>query len=152
MKPVYTIDRVNSEELKKYDFAKYMLDQLPLFKEKFTGDFNLDNMTNEGAHHLLDGKMFFICRRDGEITGHLICEIYTHPFDQDLRVLQQISLWVKPDSGRTAYHLFQKFIDIGKCEADHIYTMLTSETNIKPSTLERMGFKYAETVYRMEIK
>lgn len=95
---------------------------------------------------------FYICKRNDEITGHFIGGLMSSPLDPTVKIFRQIALYAKPDSGRTAYHLFQKFIDIGKKEANHIITMLTSRTNIKPSTLENMGFKELETLYRMEIK
>jgi hypothetical protein len=100
---------------------------------------------------LINNAIFLICRRNGEIRGHMLCYVFTSPLDIKVKVLYQLSFHVKPDSGRTAYHLFQKFIDIGKDRANHIITMLTTHTNIKPSTLERMGFKELETLYRMEI-
>ena len=95
--------------------------------------------------------IFLICRRDGEVRGTMIAFLTKSPFDPSIKILQQQHFYVKPDSGRTAYHLFKKFIDIGKTEANHIITMLTSQTNIKPETLERLGFKEMETLYRMEV-
>jgi hypothetical protein len=86
------------------------------------------------------------------MTGHMICFFTKTPLDPQVTILRQLSFYAKPDSGRTAYHLFHKFIDIGKKQANHIITMLTSHTNIKPSTLENLGFKELETLYRMEIK
>ena len=48
--------------------------------------------------------------------------------------------------------LFDKALfAFGDCEADHIITMLTSRTNIKPCTLESKGFKMLEVLYRLEV-
>jgi hypothetical protein len=110
------------------------------------------NWKNAPIGHLINNYQFYICRRDGEVTGHLICYVFTSPLDVKVKILYQLAFYAKPDSGRTAWHLFQKFIDIGKKEANHIITMLTSQTNIKPSTLKNLGFEEVETLYRLEVK
>jgi hypothetical protein len=101
---------------------------------------------------MVEDYCFLVCIRKGEITGHMICQVCTTPLDPTVKIMQQLSFYVKPDSGRSAYYLFQKFIDIGKTHANHIITMLARQTNIKPSTLESMGFEEVEKTYRMVIK
>jgi hypothetical protein len=146
---VYTIEQLTLEDLKKQDVIVYLIMVVPkigkLFEDKF-------DWRNADVEYLVKNRIFLICRRDGKISGHLICNLFNSPLDPKVTILQQTLFYVKPDSGRTAYHLFQKFIDIGKDRANHIITMLTTHTNIKPITLENMGFKELETMYRMEIK
>lgn len=127
----------------------YIISEGPKISELFDNKLNWENTP---VIKLADKFHFYICKRNGEITGHFIAALTFSPLDPTVKVFRQWALYAKPDSGRTAYHLFQKFIDIGKKEANHIITMLTSRTNIKPSTLENMGFKELETLYRMEIK
>lgn len=146
----YSIEQLTEETLYKYDeVKKYLYEVAPVLAELFGNKFDWKKTP---IPLLVKHYQFYICRRDGHVTGHLICHIYTSPLDVTKKILYQVSLYAKPDSGRTAWHLFQKFIDIGKKDANHIITMLTSQTNIKPSTLENMGFKEIETLYRMEIK
>lgn len=101
---------------------------------------------------MIQKGVFFVCRRNGEVTGFHVSWISPSPFDINVTLLQQQIFYVKPKSGRTAYHLFKKFIDFGKEHADHIITMVNKHTNIKPSTLKRWGFSEMETLYRMECK
>lgn len=140
----YTIERHNKPTKELCDF---ILAEAPALNERFGSKFNfkncdLDLLTRRG--------LFLVVKRDDEIRGWMIAFKTKSCFDTNVTILQQQSFFVKPDSGRAAYHLFKKFIDIGKSEANHIITMLTSETNIKPETLNRLGFKEVETLYRLE--
>ena len=143
----YTIERLEKPEDFTEDVWKFLNEEMPNIGKLF------DNKLNHKNCKPIDiaGKcLFLICKRDGEISGQHISYMTRSMLDPDKLILQQMHFYVKPDSGRTAYHLFKKFIDIGKTEADHIITMLTSQTNIKPSTLEKMGFNELETLYRLE--
>jgi len=144
----YTIERLTNALITS-EIANYLVTEAPKISAMF--DNKLDWNKTPFAH-LIENYQFYICRRNGEITGHLICYIFTSPLDTSKKILYQLAFYAKPDSGRTAWHLFQKFIDIGRKDANHIITMLTSQTNIKPSTLKNLGFEEVETLYRLEIK
>lgn len=141
----YTIERMIyfSDELEDF-LIENCPDMAFLFDNKF-------NPENAAVEHMLNGAIFLVGRRDGEIRGLHISWLFKSPLDINVKVLQQQLFYVKPDSGRMAYHLFQKFIDIGKSEANHIITMLTRHTNIKPDTLVNLGFEELEVLYRLEV-
>lgn len=145
----YTIEQLTTVTLFTDEVITYLKSEAPKISAMFENKLDYRNCP---LVHLVENYQFYICRRNGEITGHLICYIFTSPLDIKVKILYQISFYAKPDSGRTAWHLFQKFIDIGKHSANHIITMLTSRTNIKPSTLKNLGFEEVETLYRLEIK
>jgi hypothetical protein len=145
----YTIDRLKYHHHFTDDVIKFFKDEIPKLSERFGDKFDYNNCP---LYLLAETGHFYICRRNGEIRGYLLAFISKSVFDPKIKILKQQSLYVKPDSGRTAYWLFKKFIDIGKTEANHIITMLTSQTNIKSETLENMGFKELETLYRLEVK
>jgi hypothetical protein len=145
----YTIEQLNRETVNNFDVVKYLYDECPKISAMFDNKLNFRNCP---VRELAEHYIFLICRRNEEIRGHLICNLSINPLDLKVKTLYQLSFYVKPESGRTAYHLFQKFIDIGKTHANHIITMLTSHTNIKSSTLENMGFEEIETQYRMVVK
>lgn len=150
MKTTYTIDRLSIFEIYgDTDVVAYIKEVAPIISERFGNKFNYKNID---MVDMVENKIFLICRRNEKITGHLICFLTYNSLDPEVKILRQLAFYAKPDSGRTAYHLFQKFIDIGKKQANHIITNLTSQTNIKSSTLENYGFKELETLYRMEIK
>ena len=142
----YIVDRIS---LLEDDVVKFLNEEVDNIASLFGNKFNPENCAIESmVHH----GIFLVCRRKGEVTGLHISWLYKSPLDLEKKILQQQIFYVKPGSGHTAYHLFQKFIDIGKNEADHVITMLTGVTNIKPETLNKLGFKELETLYRMEIK
>ena len=147
MMVIYTIERLRRPEDFRKDIKKFMREEIPKISQMFGDSFNFNNCS---IFDIASRSIFLICRRNGEVRGLLVAFLYRSNFDKNTKILQQQILYVKPDSGRTAYHLFKKFIDIGKLEANHIITMLTSQTNIKPETLEKIGFKELETLYRME--
>jgi len=141
----YTIERVTEFD---GDIKKFLLEEAQsinnLFENKFDiqfADFKL----------MFEKGVFLVCRRDGKIRGIHLSFLHSSIFDKNTKSLYQQLFYVKPYSGRAAYHLFKKFIDIGRNEANHIITMLTSQTNIKSSTLESFGFKELETLYRLEV-
>lgn len=142
----YTIERATYPPQK--ELAKFLDDQLPVLFERFgqpyeKEKFDLKLMCEKG--------LFLYCIRNRRVTGIHISFLYPSVMNANFRVLSQQVFYVKPGSGRTAYHLFKNFIDIGKLEANHIITMLTSFSNIKPESLEKFGFKELETLYRLEV-
>lgn len=145
----YEIEQLTTKTLHTQEVFDYIKTVGPtlskMFGEKF--DYRYTPYST-----LAEKSIFLVCRRNGEIRGHMICYIFNSPLDPTVKILYQLSFYVKPDSGRTAYHLFQKFIDIGKDRANHIITMLTTHSNIKPSSLKSLGFEELETLYRLEIK
>lgn len=143
----YTIERLQKPEDFTEDVVKYFNEVMPKIGKLFDDKLDFRNCKPE---LLAERGVFFICRRNGKITGQHISSLTLCPLDLGKTILQQIHFYAKPDSGRTAYHLFKKFIDFGKLNADHIITMLTSQTNIKPETLNKMGFEELETLYRLE--
>lgn len=145
----YTIEQLDGGTVTSKEVREYLFSVGPELSEMFENKLDFRNCP---VVELANRCIFLVCRRNGEIRGHMICYVFNSPLDIKVKILYQLSFYVKPDSGRTAYHLFQKFIDIGKDRANHIITMLTTHTNIKPSTLESYGFKELETLYRMEIK
>lgn len=141
----YTIEQITKAD---DEFIEYFYEVGPELSKKFGNAFDWKYCP---IHVMIDRYIFLVCKRNGKITGHMICNLFTSPLDITVKILYQVSFHAKPDSGRTAYHLFQKFLDIGKTRANHVITQLTSQTNIKPATLEKMGFKEMETLYRLEI-
>lgn len=143
----YTIERIDSEEKYTSEIRDYFFEVAPVISKMFGDKYDWGNFK---IGYLISKGLVLICRRNGKITGHMIASLSPSIFDHNIKILQQISFYVRPKSGRTAYHLFNNFIDIGKVEAHHIITMLTSQTNIKPSSLKKLGFDELETLYRME--
>lgn len=145
----YTIERLQTPE----DFTPEVIEFLT--KELYNVNALFDHKYDFGnwlPYEIAKRGYVLLCRRDGEIRGLMLAFLTKSPFDTKLTILQQQLFYVMPESGRTAYHLFKKFIDIGKSQADYINSAIGNNTNIKPETLKRMGFKEAETLYIMDVK
>ena len=91
-----------------------------------------------------------ICFRDKEPVGIMLSKLGRSTFDPQITILQQTLLYAKPNT-RAAYHLMLDFLDFGKNHADHIITMIGENTNIKRQSLEKLGFKKIEELYRIEV-
>ncbi len=130
------------------DIMKFLVAEVPKINEMFGGDFDYSGFPLSA---FAENAYFLVIRRNEEVTGIMLASICGSLFDKNFKILQQELFYVKPDSGRSAYYLFQKFIDIGRLKANHIITMLTSQTNIKPSTLVKLGFKQTEVLYTLEV-
>lgn len=141
----YTVKRY--EDYTK-ELAVFLGNEIPKISKLFDNKFDWKNRDD---FRLFRKGIFLVCERDEEIVGIHISFLVKSVFDENTRILQQQLFYCKEGSGRAAYYLFKKFIDIGKQEANHIITMLTSQTNIKPETLRKMGFKELETLYRLEV-
>ena len=144
----YTIERLRDPADFTPDIRKFLIEEVPKLAALFGDVFDWKNTS---PFQMAKESFLLVVRRKGEVRGFLVAFLGTTDLDPKIIILRQMTFYVKPGSGRAAYYLFQKFIDIGKVEANHIITMLTSQTNIKPSTIEKMGFKELETLYRLEV-
>jgi len=144
----YTIERLSRVEDFTDDIDAWLEQVAPKISALFGHVFNHKNFR---PHLFAQNGFFLICKRNGKVRGGMVGMLLRSFIDPEIIVLQQVILYVQPDSGRAAYHLFKKFIDIGKTEANHIITMTTSQTNIKGKSLEKLGFKELETLYRLEV-
>jgi len=93
---------------------------------------------------------FVVSFRDGEPVGFMMSHMTESVFQQDITILRQDILYAKPNT-RAAYHLMQDFLDFGHIHADHILTMIGARTNVKRQSLEKLGFKKVEELYRIEV-
>lgn len=94
--------------------------------------------------------LFLVCFENGKPVGMLMANYSTAFFDSSIKTLTSQTLYSKPGS-RASKLLLETFIDIGRKSADRIFTCIGKQTNIKPESLERLGFAEMETLYRMEI-
>lgn len=145
METNYHVERIQTYEK---DLKDFLIEETPKISEMFGNTFNPERAA---LGVMIEKGIFLVGRRNGEIKGIHISWLTSSALDINVKILQQQLFYVKPDSGRMAYYLFNKFIDIGKSEANHIITMLTRNTNIKPTTLQNLGFKELEVLYRLEV-
>lgn len=140
----YTIERVTFETLKsEFEFFKTVAERVA---EIFDGDFDWRNFN---IVRYVDSQRMTLCRRNGIPVGVMLASKFISAFDSKKVILRQDLLWAKPGT-RAAWYLMVDFIDFGKSNADHLITMIGDETNVKRQTIEKLGFKKIEELYRME--
>lgn len=98
----------------------------------------------------VEREHLWICYRSEHIVGFLMASQFKSFFDSETILLKQNLLFALPHTKAT-YLLLKEFIDFGKAHANHVLTAIGRETNIKPSSLKRLGFSKLEELYRMEI-
>lgn len=140
----YTILEKTQEELTTHDLV-FMGRSFYELSERIGHKFNWQNF------HLPVGYRLTFCYRDDAPVGYMIARLSGSVFDSTLKVLRQDLLYAKPGT-RAARILLNDFIDFGKRNANHVITNIAETTNIKPRSLEKLGFKKLETLYRMEIE
>lgn len=91
----------------------------------------------------------WVAFRDGAPVGFLLATGFKSFFDRELKILKQQILYATPGT-RASYYLLEEFIDFGKSNANHVISSIGTETNIKPRSLERLGFKKFEELFRLE--
>jgi len=144
----YTIDRLQKREDFTPEVEKFFLEESPKIAKMFDDDFDWRNFDRVEC---AEKCVFLLARKDGVPCGYLIAALIPSFFDPKTLIFSQQSLYVKDGFMGAAHKLFKTFIDIGKVNANHIITMIASQTNIKPRSLERLGFKKLETLYRLEV-
>lgn len=97
------------------------------------------------------GGNIMLVRRSGVPVGVMLVRLTTSVLDRNVRILFQDLLYVMPGHPRAARILLHWMIDFGRRNANHIITCIAADTNIKPRSLERLGFSELETLYRMRV-
>lgn len=97
-----------------------------------------------------DVGRFRICLRGDEIVGVHLSRVASSLWDPAVKTCYQDLLWARSGT-RAAYLLMSDFIDFGKSNAQHLIMAISGPTNVKPKTLERLGFKKFEETWRMSV-
>lgn len=142
----YTIEVVTAEMLYQPEIIKYIASVAYEENELYGRKFGLTHFDLVG--YVTRGRMT-IAMKNGIPVGMMMARLSTSVFDPQTVLLIQDLLFVKPGT-RAAKYLIEDFIDFGKANANHIITMIAEKTNIKPRSLEKLGFKKLETLYRLE--
>ena len=140
----YTIEQITFETLKnEFEFFKNTAEIVAA-----TFD-NKSDWRNFNIVKYVDSQRAMLCRRNGVPVGVMLASHRVSMFDPSKVILRQDLLWAKPGT-RAAWYLLKDLIDFGKANADHLITMIGGKTNIKRQTIEKLGFKKIEEIYRME--
>lgn len=99
--------------------------------------------------HMKFGGRLTLCVGEGRYFGLMLMTLTENQWDFGRKTLIQDTIYsINP---RATKMLFDDFINYGRQNAEEIITMVGERTNIKGSSLERLGFKKLETLYRLEV-
>jgi hypothetical protein len=139
----YTIEEITTQtQLNRV--AAFICESSELISEKYNTTWTWERFLFEYNHRLT------VCFRDGEPVGFMLARLSESTFDHSTKLLIQELLYAKPGT-RAVKLLMDDFIDFGRRRANHIITMIAEHTNIKARSLEKLGFKKLETLYRIEV-
>ncbi len=124
------------------DYIQHKYDTLENFKDHSV---NLDSFGKILEH----SDVFIVRSLDGSIKALMVTNLCTSFLDNKIRTLSLIAM--VSDSNRASVMLLRLFIDMGNKFADHVLMSKGVSTNLKHSTLVKLGFKPLETVYKMEV-
>lgn len=143
----YKVERITEFDLTS-DIANFIFDCAAELAPKHGNRHKWENfkLTRFVSKHLL-----WVCYRDDKPVGFLMASLAENFFDNDIIMLRQHLLYALPKT-RAAWWLLKEFIDFGKNNANDIIVAIGIETNIKPQSLEKLGFTIIEEIYRMEVK
>lgn len=96
-----------------------------------------------------DEQYFWVSFKGAQPTGFLMASMYVSFFDSRVKMMRQNLLYSLPNT-RSSLLLLKTFVDFAKTQSKHTISAIGLNTNIKPRSLERLGFKKMETLYRME--
>jgi hypothetical protein len=112
------------------------------------------NVFNWKHFHLLQYATyhrFIVCRKNGIPVGVHLSRRYDSILDPEIKILYQDLLFAEPGT-RASIILLKDFLTFGKANADHVITCIGAKTNIKRQSLEKLGFKKMEELYRIEVE
>ncbi len=144
----HTIKRISSIDDIDCEIAHFFMERADALSKMTGSKFNWKNFDflNYARHGL-----FLIALKDNAPVGGLLARLYESVFDYETKILFCDVMHVEPGNSRATYMLIQEFIDFGKANANHILTATHEKTNIKRRSLERLGFKKLEELYRLEV-
>ena len=99
--------------------------------------------------YCVKNHVVLVCYRDSEPIGFMLGSMNPMLFDIKKTVLRQEILYAKYP--KATIELLRYFIDLGRLRANHVITCIGKHTNIKPRSLEKLGFTKMEEWFEMEV-
>jgi GNAT superfamily N-acetyltransferase len=140
------------------DDVPWLLTQLQQFSAFYGTAIPLFPDDPAAAASILEAQLsgvnpFLVAVVRGDRAGFISGALVTHPYNAQLRVLQELFWWVDPPFRGTSVgaRLFNEFVEFGRRHADWILMTLEAKSPIDPRSLERRGFQLHERSYLLEV-
>ena len=141
----YIVKQIKSEEL-SISIQRFIYKSLIELKALNNYKYNVDNMPIKS---IADKQLLLVCFRGEDPVGFMIGTKGNIPFDPTLTVISQLVLYSK--FPKASHLLIGNFIDFGKRNANYISMCVGKFTNLKESSLKKLGFSKGDVEFFMEI-
>lgn len=141
----YTVKRLTLQDLDPV-MLRFMADSADHLNMIYG---NIYNWHNFPVKYAVEKQVVLACFSGTNPVGFLLGSLQTSIFDYDTTILKQQVLFAKHP--RASVALLRYFIDFGRLNANHVITQIGEHTNLKPESLEKLGFTKVDVVYRMEV-
>lgn len=135
------IERITEPRAELLVYVDHKYRTLPTF-EKF-------NLSDVAIARMLKYCDIYAAYDGDQVKGIMVSYFGRNFLDDNIKTLSLEAL--ASDSPRATVLLLELFIDMGKKYADHLIMSKGVSTNLKSSTLIKLGFKPLETVYKLEV-
>jgi hypothetical protein len=136
------IKRITERDNNILDFVQQKYRTLPAF-----GNFNLSDSAIDQMLQHCDVNVVY--DNQDQIKAIMVTFYGRNFLDHNIKTLSLEA--IASDSPKATVMLLSLFIDMGKQYADHLTISKGVSTNLKSSTLLKLGFKPLETVYKLEV-
>jgi hypothetical protein len=143
----YTIERLTSLNQIDVELSQFLIEHAERVSRMYGSIFDwrqFDFIT------YMKHANFWLCRRHGHPVGVMLARLYPSIFDPSIKILMQDLLYVRPGYPKATHLLMRQFVDFGRLNANHIFTMTAEKTNIKSRSMARLGFRQSEILYMMD--
>jgi RimJ/RimL family protein N-acetyltransferase len=132
-----------SGELRK--FSDFFGSKRKLFRD--------EEFTRKGLVEMIERHVLFVSDHNGVLTGFIGAYFLPHPFNPDIKLLQETFWWVAQAyrGGSSGARLLHSFIEWGKDHADWISVSLEANSPVREDALESRGFRHQESSFLMEV-
>lgn len=133
----------------------WLLEELLVFSKFYGTKKSLFGNMDHNEKYLTEivTNHFMLLAEDGENkTGFIAGLILQHPFNPDIKVLQELWWWVpeKYRGGRSAFKLFKDFSEFGDKYCDMTLFTLEDHSPVSERILTKRGFVRKEITYVKE--
>ena len=136
------IERITEAKLDVLAFVQHKYQTLPAFKSFSLSDASIARMLKYCDVHVAYNS-------ENAVVAIMVTYFGRNFLDDSIKTLSLEA--IASDSPIATVKLFELFVDMGKKYADHLIMSKGISTNLKNSTLFKLGFKPLETVYKLEV-
>lgn len=142
----YTVRKLEVKDLKNALILRFIADSGDRLNRVYGDKYEWSHRFP--LKYTVENHLFLMCFKGDEPVGLMVGTIQPAIFDINRTVLRQETLFGKYP--KATIELLRYFIDFGKVNANLILTNIGEHTNLKPASLEKLGFTKLETLYSME--